>query len=137
MTQSRFFQLSLFFPFVVWFLYLLISSLLNHRDIGLILSDLFDAYPIFIPYFIFAAMLWKLSSKKTFSQLVILALIAPVLWGFFYAISHSVQYYCKEKAIEPLSILGIMIFWAMAVGYVVEAVPLIVLTVFKDDLKSD
>ncbi|MBF0557570.1 MAG: hypothetical protein HQL08_02195 [Nitrospirae bacterium] len=137
MTKSRFFQLSLFFPFGVWCIYLIVSSLLNGLDISLLLSRLFDAYPIFIPYFIFAAILWKLSDKKPFIQLVILALVAPLLWGFFYAFSHAVQYYFKQKAVEPFSILAIMVFWATVAGYLIEAVPLIVLTVLRNDLKSE
>lgn len=136
MTHSRFFQLSLFFPFIVWCVYLIVSSLLNNRDLSFILSHLLGSYPIFAPYFIFSAVLWKLSDRKTYGQLVIIALIAPILWGFFYAFSHSVQYFIKEKTLEPLSILAIMVFWATSAGYVVEAIPLIALTVFRDDLKS-
>jgi hypothetical protein len=136
MSQSRFFQLSLLFPFVVWCLYVIISSLLNSRGITTMLTNIIGAYPIFIPYFIFAALLWKLSGRKAFSQLVIIALISPVLWGFFYTLSHMAQYYFKTQILEPLSILGIMVFWATAAGYVVEALPLIALTIFKDDLKS-
>src|SRR5208337_3514812 len=136
MTQSRFFQLSLLFPIVIWCLYLVISSLVNSRGTVFIISNLFGAYPVFVPYFIFAAVIWKLADKKPYKQLVVTALIAPIIWGFFYAISHMLQYYLKERTMEQLSILAIMVFWATLAGYVVEAVPLLLLTIFKDDLKS-
>ena len=136
MTQSRFFQLSLLFPIVIWCLYLVISSLVDSSGIVFIIRNMFGAYPVFVPYFIFAAVIWKLADKKPYKQLVVTALIAPIIWGFFYALSHMLQYYLKEQTMEPLSILAIMVFWATLAGYVVEAVPLVLLTIFKDDLKS-
>jgi|SRR5208337_5604248 len=136
MTQSRFFQLSLLFPFVIWCLYLVISSVVNNRSIGFIINNLFGAYPVFVPYFIFAAVVWKLADKKPYKQLVVTALIAPIIWGVFYTLSHMLQYYLKQRMMEPFSIIAIMAFWATLAGYVVEAVPLVVLTIFKDDLKS-
>jgi hypothetical protein len=136
MTQSRFFQLSLLFPLVIWCLYLVISSVVNSRGIVFIIKNLFAAYPVFIPYFIFAAVVWKLADKKPYKQLVVTALIAPLIWGVFYTLSHMLQYYIKQRMMEPFSIVAIMAFWATLAGYVVEAVPLLVLTIFKDDLKS-
>ncbi len=136
MTQSRFFQWSLLFPFVIWCLYLVISSVVNNRGIVFIITNLFSAYPVFVPYFIFAAVIWKLADKKPYKQLLIMALVAPIIWGFFYALSHMLQFYLKHRMIEPLSIIAIMVFWATIAGYVVEAVPLVLLTIFKDDLKS-
>ena len=136
MTQSRFFQLSLLFPFVIWCLYLVISSVVNSRGIVFIIKSLFGAYPVFVPYFIFAAVIWKLADKKPYKQLIVIALIAPLIWGFFYTLSHMLQYYLKLRMTEPFSIIAIMVFWAIVAGYVVEAVPLVVLTIFKDDWKS-
>ncbi len=136
MTQSRFFQLSLLCPIVIWCLYLVISSLVNSRGIVFIISNLFGAYPVFVPYFLFATVIWKLADKKPYKQLVVTALIAPIIWGFFLAISHMLQYYLKERTMEQLSILAIMVFWATLAAYVVEAIPLILLTIFKDDFKS-
>ena len=136
MTQSRFFQWSLLFPIVIWFGYLVISSVVNSRGMVFIVTNLFGAYPVFVPYFIFAGVIWKLADKKPYKQLVVTALIAPMIWGFFYALSHMLQYYFKERTMEPLSILAIMVFWATLAGYLVEAVPLVLLTIFKDDFKS-
>jgi hypothetical protein len=136
MTQSRFFQLSLLFPFVIWCLYLVISSVVNSLGIVFIVTNLLGAYPIFVPYFIFAAVIWKLADKKPYRQLVIIALIAPIIWGFFYTLAHMFQFYFKQGALEQFSILAIMVFWSTLAGYVVEAIPLIVLTIFKDDFKS-
>ncbi len=136
MSQSRFFQLSLLCPIVIWCLYLVISSLVNSRGIVFIISNLFGAYPVFVPYFLFATVIWKLADKKPYKQLVVTALIAPIIWGFFLAISHMLQYYLKERTMEQLSILAIMVFWATLAAYVVEAIPLILLTIFKDDFKS-
>ena len=136
MTQSRFFQLSLFFPFAVWCLYLIISSLRDDRGFDFITANVLGAYPIFVPYFIFAVILWKWADKKSYRQLVVIAMLAPILWGFFYTFSHMVQYYIKKQVIEQLSILLIMIFWSTVAGYIVEIIPLTVLTIFKDDLKS-
>ena len=136
MTQSRFFQLSLLFPVVIWCLYLVISSFVNHRGIVFIINNLFGAYPVFVPYFIFAAVIWKLADKKPYKQLVVTALIAPIIWGVFYTLSHILQYYLRQRVMVQFSVIAIMSFWATAAGYVIEAVPLILLTIFKDDFKS-
>jgi hypothetical protein len=136
MTQSRFFQLSLLSPFVIWGLYLVISSVVNNRGIVFIMQNLFGAYPVFVPYFIFAGVIWKLADRKPYKQLVVTALIAPIIWGVFYTLSHVLQYYFKQRMMEPFSIIAIMAFWATVAGYVIEAVPLVVLTIFKDDWKS-
>ena len=136
MTQSRFFQFSLLFPVVIWCLYLVISSFMDHRGIVFIINNLFGAYPVFVPYFIFAAVIWKLADKKPYRQLVVTALIAPIIWGVFYTLSHILQYYLKQRVMAQFSVIAIMSFWATAAGYVIEAVPLILLTIFKDDFKS-
>jgi len=108
----------------------------NSRGIVFIIKNLFAAYPVFVPYLIFAAVVWKLADKKPYKQLVVTALIAPIIWGVFYTLSHMLQYYLKQRMMEPFSIIAIMAFWAIVAGYVVEAVPLLLLTIFKDDLKS-
>lgn len=135
MTQARFFQLSLFFPLVLGVGYLIALLLGEKQDIGIALNKLFEAYPIFLPYIVFTAIMWKISDNKPFSRLVLIALIAPLVWGLFYAFSYVVQYYIKEQMTTQWFVLLIMVFWATVAGYILEAVPLLVLVIFKDNFR--
>ncbi len=135
MTHSRFFQLSLWWPFTVWFAYLLFSSFVSHHGFSFVIENLYDSSPIFVPYALFAALVWKISKGRSFRQLVMIACIAPVAWGGFYMLSHMVQFYIKEHIIEGWFVLAVMFFWATMVGYVIEVIPLAILVIFKDDFK--
>lgn len=135
MTHSRFFQLSLCWPFAAWFLYVLFSSVRDSRGLASVVANLYESYPIFIPYALFAALLWKLSRGREFRQLVMIAAVAPVVWGAFYTSSHLAQFLLKERIFEGWFVLAVMFFWATVVGYVVESIPLIILVIFKDDFR--
>lgn len=102
-----------------------------------VLGKIFESYPIFLPYGIFSALLWKAVNKKPFRQLVLIALIAPIPWGFFYMLFHTAYLYLREQTIAQCSVLLIMTFWAVLVGYLAEIIPLILLTIFKDDFSPE
>ncbi len=136
MTHARFFQLSLCWPFIVWLLYLLFSSFKDHRGITFIVKGLYDSCPIFVPYALFAALVWRLAKGRSFRQLIMIAFIAPIVWGIFYVFSHMVQFYIKEHIVEGWFVLAVIFFWAAVVGYLIEIIPLAILVIFKDDFKS-
>jgi hypothetical protein len=102
-----------------------------------LLGKILESYPIFVPYGIYAAVLWKAVNKKPFRQLVLIALVAPIPWGLFYTLFHIAYQYLREHIIAQFSVLLIMTFWAVLVGYVAEIIPLILLTIFKDDFSRE
>ncbi len=136
MTQSRFFQLSLFFPFALWCLCLLVFSVLYKEGADFILKNLFNACRVFIPYLIFAAVVWKLASKKTYRLLIPLASVVPIVWGIFFTLFYMLMSYMLEHTVSPWHVLCIMAFWAAVVAYLAELIPFLILTIFKDDFKS-
>jgi hypothetical protein len=137
MTQSRFFQISLFFPFVLWCLSLFFFSFLYRAGADFILDNLTNAYRVFVPYLIFAAALWKLIKNKPYRLLVLAALVVPLVWGVFFTLFYVVAILITQHMVEKWYILLIMGFWAAFVAYVLEAIPLLILAIFKDDFKAD
>lgn len=135
MTQSRFFQLSLLFPFVLWCLCLLAFSLVYREGADFIMKNLFNAARVFVPYLIFAAVVWKLASEKPYRLLIPLASVVPVVWGVFFTLFYMLMSYIVERTIEPWHVLCIMAFWAAVVAYLAEIIPFLILTIFKDDFK--
>jgi len=83
MTQSRFFQLSLFFPLILWFLGLLVFSFVNKEGYAFIIKHMFDAIRVFVPYLLFAAGVWRLAANKPHRILMLIAFFAPIIWGLF------------------------------------------------------
>lgn len=136
MTQSRFFQIALFFPFVLWCFALIIFSLMNREGNAFILHNLYDAYRVFLPYFLFAAAVWKLAGSKPYRMLVLIALVVPIIWGFFFTLCYIGHSYFKEGVID-WKVLCIMNFWATVAAYLFELIPYIILVAFKNDFKSD
>ncbi len=136
MSQSRFFQLSLLFPFVLWCLCLLAFSVAYKEGADFILKNLFNACRVFVPYLIFAAIVWKLASEKPYRLLIPLAWIVPIVWGVFFTIFYMLVSYIVERAGSPWHVLCIMAFWATFVAYLAEIIPFLILTIFKDDFKS-
>jgi hypothetical protein len=136
MTQTRFFQLSLFFPFVLWCLGLLVFSLAQKQDDGLILNNLHNGYRVFVPYLIFAALLWKLARNKPYRLLNLIAAVMPVAWGIFFTLFYMVMTYFIERTVDKGHVLCIMAFWATVVAYLAEVIPFLVLVIFKNDFKT-
>ncbi len=136
MSQSRFFQLSLFFPFVLWCLALLFFSFLYRAGADFILDNLANAYRVFVPYLIFSAIVWKIIKDKPYNLLILAALIVPLAWGVFFTLFYVVATLITQHMVERWYILLIMGFWACLVAYVFEIIPLLILTIFKDDFKS-
>ena len=138
MTQSRFFQLALFFPFILWCLCLLVFSLVYEQGAEFILKNLYYAYRVFVPYLFFAAAIWKLAAEKPYRLLVLLASVVPIIWGVFFTLFYMMMSYIVEgKVDETWYVLCIMAFWATLVGYFVEIIPFLALVVFKEHFKSD
>ncbi len=137
MTQSRFFQVSLFFPFVLWCLCLFFFSFLYRAGADLILDNLTNAYRVFVPYLIFSALLWKVIRNKPYRLLILAALVVPLVWGAFFTLFYVAATLVTQHMIEKWYILFIMGFWAALVAYVLEVIPLLILTIFKDDFRSD
>lgn len=137
MTRSRFFQVSLFFPFILWCVALLVFSVLYKQGARFILDNLYTAYRVFIPYFIFAGVLWKVAGRKSYRSLILLASVIPMVWGVFFVLFYIVMAILRGDTIEPWYILAIMAFWATVVGYLLELIPLLVLNMLKDTFKPD
>jgi hypothetical protein len=137
MTQSRFFQISLFLPFVLWCLFLFFFSFLYKAGAEFILDNLTNAYRVFVPYLIFATVLWKLIRNRPYRLLILAAMLVPLVWGIFFTLFYVVATLITQYVVETWYILLIMGFWAAFVAYVFEAIPLLILTIFKDDFKSD
>ncbi len=136
MTQSRFFQLSLLFPFALWCFCLLVFSLVYKEGAAFILNNLYNAGRVFVPYLIFAAAVWKLAGGKSYRLLIPLASVVPVVWGVFFTLFYMLISYIIEHTIDDWYVLCIMAFWATVVAYIAEIIPFFVLTIFKDDFKS-
>jgi hypothetical protein len=136
MTQSRFFQVSLFLPVVVWGLGLLIFSIMLRHANGVILQNLYNGHHIFVPYLIFVAVIWNLVNNKPYGLLMLMAFLVPILWGFFFTFWYIVVTYIQDGSVENLFVLSIMVFWATVAGYLFEIIPLWVLSKFKTRFKA-
>ena len=136
MTQSRFFQVSLLLPVAVWGLGLLIFSFVLRLDNGVIWQNLYNGHHIFVPYLIFAAVIWKLVSNKPYGLLMFMAFIVPILWGFFFTLWYVLVTYIQHGSIETWFVLSIMVFWATFVGFLFELIPLYVLSKLKTRFKA-
>jgi len=136
MTQSRFFQVSLLLPVAVWGLGLLIFSFVLRLDNGVIWQNLYNGHHIFVPYLIFAAVIWKLVSNKPYGLLMFMAFIVPILWGFFFTLWYVLVTYIQHGSRETWFVLSIMVFWATFVGFLFELIPLYVLNKLKTKFKA-
>ncbi len=136
MTQSRFFQLSLLFPFVFWCLCLLAFSALYREGAVFILNNLFNACRVFVPYLFFIAVVWKLANEKPYRLLIPMAAAIPIVWGGFFTLFYMLISYILERNLDPWHVLCIMAFWATVVAYLAEILPFLILTIFKEDFKS-
>ena len=136
MTQARFFQVSLILPFVMWGIGLLIFSLVLRPDSGALQQNLYNGHHIFLPYLIFAVVVWKLVNNKPYGLLMFMAFIVPILWGCFFTLWYVVVTYIQNGSTETLFVLSIMAFWAALVGFLFEIIPLWVLRKFKTNFKA-
>ena len=136
MTQSRFFQYSLFFPLILWFLGLLVFSIVNKEGYAFIIKHMFDAVRVFVPYLLFAAGVWKMAANKPHRILILIAFVAPILWGVFFTLCYLLNAIITDE-LRDLKVLLMMAFWATLVAYLAEAIPHIVLTIFKNDFKPE
>jgi hypothetical protein len=137
MTQTRFFQLSLVFPLALWCLGLLIFSLVQKQDDGLLMDNLHNGYRVFVPYLIFAAVLWKLAKNKPYRLLNLMAAVLPIVWGIFFTLFYMLMSYIIERTMDKGHVLCIMAFWATVIAYLAEVIPFLVLVIFKNDFRSE
>ncbi len=136
MTQSRFFQISLSFPLILWFLGLLVFSVVHKEGAAFILRHMFDAVRVFVPYILFAFMVWRLAANKPYRVLILMAFVVPIIWGIFFMLCYLLNATITDQ-VRDLHILLIMAFWATVVAYLAEIIPLIVLAVFKNDFRAE
>ena len=136
MTQSRFFQISLFLPVAVWGLGLLIFSFMLRHANDVILQNLYNGHHIFVPYLIFAAVIWILVNNKPYGLLMFMAFIVPILWGFFFTLWYVLATYIQDGSREDWFVLSLMVFWATLVGFLFEIIPFLVLSKFKTKFKA-
>lgn len=136
MTQSRFFQVSLFLPVAVWGLGLLIVSFVLRQDNDVIWQNLYNGHHVFVPYLIFAVVIWNLVSNKPYGLLMFMSFIVPILWGFFFTLWYVLATYIQDGSIETWFVLSIMVFWATLVGFLFEIIPFLVLSKFKTKFKA-
>ena len=136
MTHSRFFQLSLFFPVILWAVGLFGYSVMFKQNYDFVVKNMFDALRVFVPYLIFAAAVWRMARNKPYRALVFLAFVVPIVWGIFFTLCYMPYSYFKEKMLDWY-ILCIMGFWATFVAYIAEAIPYLILTTFKDGFRRE
>jgi hypothetical protein len=136
MTQSRFFQISLVLPVVTWVLGLLVISFAQKLDTDAILQNLYLGHRIFIPYIVYAALIWKLVSNKPYGLLMFMSFIVPILWGLFFTVWYVIATYIQEGTIEALNVLLIMILWATLAGFLFEIIPFWILRKFKTRFRA-
>lgn len=136
MTQSRFFQVSLAFPVAMWGVGLLLFSLVLRHDSGAFQQNLYNGHHIFLPYLIFAVLIWKLVDNKPYGLLMFMAFMVPILWGCFFTLWYVAVTYIQNGSTETWFVLSIMVFWATLVGYIFEVIPLWILSKFKIYFKS-
>ncbi len=79
--------------------------------------------------------MWKLAKDKTYRLLILMALVMPIIWGVFFTFFYVIVTLITQRTMEQWYILCIMAFWATFVAYLLEIIPLIILTIFRDDLK--
>lgn len=136
MTQSRFFQISLLLPVAVWGLGLLIFSFMLRHANDVILQNLYNGHHIFVPYLIFAAVIWNLVNNKPYGLLMFMAFMVPILWGFFFTLWYVLATYIQDGSREDWFVLSLMVFWATLVGFLFEIIPFLVLSKFKTKFKA-
>jgi len=136
MTQSRFFQISLLLPVAVWGLGLLIFSFMLRHANDVILQNLYNGHHIFVPYLIFAAVIWNLVNNKPYGLLMFMAFMVPILWGFFFTLWYVLATYIQDGSREDWFVLSLMVFWATLVGFLFEIIPFLVLSKFKTRFKA-
>ncbi|MBI5102645.1 MAG: hypothetical protein HZB33_12550 [Nitrospirae bacterium] len=135
MTQSRFFQLSLGFPVLLWCVLLAVFTLLGKGGNDNVLENLRDGYQIFVPYLFFAAAVWKLADGKTYRKLIFMAFFVPIFWGGFFTLVYMAASFIKDRTVDRWHVLFMMAFWAMVVAYLFEIVPYLILNLFKNDFR--
>jgi hypothetical protein len=135
MTQSRFFQISLFLPVALWSAGLLFFLFVLKQGNELIVNNISNGYRVLVPYLIFAGILWKLSNNKPYRLLMFMAFVVPIAWGGFFTLFYIVVTLIKEGTLDKWYILLIMAFWAAVVAYVFEIIPLIIMSIFKNDFR--
>jgi hypothetical protein len=136
MTPSRFFQVSLALPVVLWGMGLLIFSLVLRHDSGAIQQNLYNGHHIFLPYLIFAVVIWNLVNNKPYGLLLFMAFAVPILWGCFFTLWYVVVTYIQDGSTETWFVLSIMAFWATLVGFLFEIIPFLILRKFKTNFKA-
>lgn len=120
----------------MWFLGLLIFSFVNKEGYAFILKHMFDAVRVFVPYLLFAAGVWKLAANKPHRILILIAFVAPLIWGLFFTFCYLLNAIVTDQ-VRDLKVLLMMAFWATVVAYLAEAIPHIILTIFKNDFKPE
>ncbi len=137
MTQSRFFQISLYFPFALWLVCLVGFSIVTRGSNNFVLNNLYDAYRIFVPYLIFTALIWKMARNRPYRLLMLMAFVVPIVWGVFFTLFYMVVTFLRDHIIDKWYVLCIMSFWATVVAYLFEIIPYLILVIFKNDFRSE
>ncbi len=115
----------------------MIFSVTYREGAAFIGDNLYNAYRVFVPYLIFAAVLWRLAHHKPYRWLVLMAVVIPVIWGVFFVLFYLLSSLVTGGITEKWYVLAIMAFWAVVVAYLVELIPFLVLSIFKNDFKPD
>ncbi len=137
MTQSRFFQISLFFPVVLWAACLLLFSLVYKPGADFVMKNLYNTYRVFVPYPIFAAFTWKVARNKPYRLLVLMAFVIPPIWGVFFTLFYILMALIRDQLVDKWYILCFMAFWATVIAYLLEIIPYFILMIFRNDFKPD
>lgn len=136
MTQSRFFQIALSFPVVLWLVCLLVFTAIGRDGSDPAMKNLQDAYRIFLPYLIFAAAVWRLAANRSYRILMLLAFAVPLVWGVFFTFFYMATAFIKDHTVDRWYVLLMMAFWATVVAYLFEVIPYIILSFFKQDFRA-
>jgi len=136
MTQSRFFQISLSFPILLWCLGLFIFTFIYKDSNDVIFPNLLKGYRVLIPYVLFAGLIWQRVNNRPYRMLILTAWVAPIVWGVFFGIFYFAVSYAVEKVLYDWFIYLIMMFWAAFVAYLMEVIPFTILVIFKNDFRT-
>ena len=101
-----------------------------------VMNNLYNGYRVLVPYLLFVAVLWRLSQNRPYRLLMLMAFVVPIVWGGFFTLFYIVVTFLREGTLDKWYILLIMAFWATVVGYAFEIIPLIIMSIFKNDFRA-
>lgn len=89
MTYSRYFQVSLLWPIIASFIFIVLNYS-RPAEISFF-NELYGYIQLFLPYIVYATILYFWFEKTSGKQLYFSVAISPIIWGVFYPIFISLD----------------------------------------------